>query len=331
MAATTSIEWTDRTWNPVVGCSLVSPGCTNCYAMRMAGRIEAMGTAPHYAGLTKPSKAGPVWTGEVRAAPEHVLLQPLRWRRPSRIFVNSMSDLFHEDLPDAVIDRVFAIMAMTPHHTYQVLTKRPERMRAYVSGFECDGARRLNVAYAAGWIMEDGDGAADSVANSAWPLPNVWLGVSVEDQSRADERIPILLDTPAAVRWISAEPLLGPVDLTWMEPEALRPSYRLPRPKHGLDWVVAGGESGPDARPMHPDWTRSLRDQCAAAGVPFLFKQWGEWWPVRMTVTTGEPVTSDLYDGPIFGNGEVGVRLGKRAAGRLLDGVLHDAYPGPRL
>jgi protein gp37 len=363
MAATTSIEWTDRTWNPVVGCSLVSPGCTNCYAMRMAGRIEAMGTAPHYAGLTQPSKAGPVWTGEVRAAPDHVLLQPLRWRKPARIFVNSMSDLFHEALPDAVIDRVFAVMALAPHHTFQVLTKRPDRMRQYLSNSQATvwitgRAHRLTIDYG----FDRGDAYRAFEEGRPWPLPNVWLGVSVEDQARADERIPILLDTPAAVRWMSAEPLLGPIDLTrlpypnrgrtWMI-DAVRGEMREPgldrTPIGGvvsLDWVVAGGESGPDARPMHPDWVRSLRDQCASAGVPFLFKQWGSWrvtydrdredpdWRRCAEVERETPAGRwlNLDTGHGF-HGDRVVRVtpaSKSAAGRLLDGVIHDAYPERR-
>jgi protein gp37 len=220
----TTIEWTKRpgtrgeTWNPVAGCTILSPGCTHCYAMRMAARIEAInaaaGTATHYAGTTKPSKAGPVWTGKLAVAPDAIFLKPLRWRAPRTVFVNSMSDLFHEDVPDAVIDRAFAVMALTPNHTYQILTKRSARMRAYISGFECDGARRFNVADAAGRMMEDGDNACDEVSNCRWPLPNVWLGVSAERQQEADERVPDLLATPAAIRFVSAEPLLGEIDFS---------------------------------------------------------------------------------------------------------------------
>jgi protein gp37 len=373
MAAKTSIEWTDRTWNPVVGCSLVSSGCTNCYAMRMAGRIEAMGTAPHYAGLTQPSKAGPVWTGAVRAAPEHVLSEPLRWRKPARIFVNSMSDLFHEDLPDWVIDRVFAVMALCPQHTFQVLTKRPERMRDYLSAIEAEfhaSPDDLNERFGDHCVELSGDPCASAWFEDHvnWPLPNVWLGVSIEDQTRADERIPILLDTPAAVRWISAEPLLGPLDLRrWMWPVHPRwpAPYRSPAEAIAagaevtyhrqmlvgawcrfLDWVVAGGESGPDARPMHPDWARSLRDQCAAAGVPFLFKQWGSWrvtydrdredpdWrrcgEVERETPAGRWLNLDRGHG-FHGDRVVRVTpASKSAACRLLDGVIHDAYPERR-
>jgi protein gp37 len=174
MADKTGIQWTEATWNPLAGCSVVSPGCTNCYAMREAGgRLKS---SAKFAGLTEPSKAGPVWTGEVRLW-ERVLDQPVRWTKPRRIFVNSMSDLFHESVPDEWIDRVFAVMALCPQHTFQVLTKRADRMRDYCSS------------------------PYNGVALSfKWPLPNVWLGVSVEDQARADGRIPRLLDTPAAVR-----------------------------------------------------------------------------------------------------------------------------------
>jgi protein gp37 len=351
MAATTTIEWTDRTWNPVVGCSLVSPGCTNCYAMRMAGRIEAMGTAPHYAGLTQPSKAGPVWTGEVRAAPEHVMMQPLRWRKPARIFVNSMSDLFHESVSDALIDKVFAVMALRPQHTFQVLTKRPARMQAYMSAWDERG--RHNAMIYAACMAATGAWDTPALDLRAWPLPNVWLGVSVEDQVRADERIPILFDTPAAVRWISAEPLLGPIDLTrlpypnrgrtWTL-DVLRGEMRMPWrddiPLGGvvsLDWVVAGGESGPNARPMHLDWVRSLRDQCAATGMPFLFKQWGAWVEHEHALDTLGDDDARVGDARVrHFRGQEGltvlanatfIKVGERDAGRLLDGVLHDAYP----
>lgn len=332
MADKSAIEWTDATWNPIVGCSIVSPGCTHCYAMKMAARIEnidaakameryrhiaagfldygteqqradalkALQPTTHYAGTTQASKAGAVWTGKVAPAPDHILTEPLRWKKPRRIFVNSMGDLFHEDVPDEWIDRVFAVMALSPQHTFQVLTKRAKRMRAYLSGFECDGARRLNVADAAGRMMEDGDNAHDEVANANWPLPNVWLGVSAERQQEANERVPDLLMTPAAVRFVSAEPLLGLIDFNaicyrdedaeirvnaltaeaWVDNSDSAAAYSNEADGvTGLDWIIVGGESGPGARPMHPAWARSIRDQCQAAGVPFFFKQWGAWKP----------------------------------------------------
>lgn len=244
----TNIEWTDRTWNPIAGCSIVSPGCTNCYAMRMAARIDRMMPRSHYEGLTKTVNGNPVWTGKVNRAPDHIFKAPLKWRKPTRMFVNSMSDLFHQDVPDDWIDEIFRIMAATPRHTYQILTKRPERMRDY----------------ARGWLS---------------PISNVWMGVSVEDQARADERIPLLLETPAAVRFISAEPLLGHLGLTqWLHDVdcAMVPRDVCtccdPREVR-IDWVIAGGESGPGKRPVNIDWMRDIRDQCKAAGVPLFVKQ----------------------------------------------------------
>ena len=209
MADGSAIEWTDATWNPIVGCSVVSPGCTNCYAMRVAGARTAH--TAKYQGLTKPSKAGPVWTGDVRLW-ERALTEPLRWREPRKVFVNSMGDLFHPAVPAEWIDRVFAVMALAPQHVFQILTKRPENMRAYV----LDALGRVADRVEAARSDRSAVGPLPHLApgDQWWPLPNVWLGTSVEDQPRADERIPILLDTPAAVRWISAEPLIGAVDIT---------------------------------------------------------------------------------------------------------------------
>ena len=270
----TKIEWTDETWNPVVGCSVVSPGCTNCYAMRQGPRLAANPKTPQYQGLTEPSKAGPVWNGKVAFA-EHLLDKPLRWRRPRRVFVNSMGDLFHEAVPDEWIDKVFAVMALSPQHTFQVLTKRAERMRDYVTEVPDreDGIWPAAVEMAG---LERARTMPDQ-----WPLPNVWLGVSAEDQTRADERILVLLGTPAASRFVSYEPALGPVDLERGGFSLLRKvtsstGKRWP----GLDWIIAGGESGPRARPAHPDWFRALRDQCAAAGMPFFMKQMAKKRPI---------------------------------------------------
>jgi protein gp37 len=369
------IEWTDETWNPIVGCSLVSPGCTNCYAMRVAARNAAMNPGlERYQGLTKPSKAGPVWTGKIGIAPDEVLTKPLRWKRRRMIFVNSMSDLFHESVPDEWIDRIFAVMAMAPQHTFQILTKRSRRMREYCSApGVADRVWKLT-----GIVAEHGKLRALALHGAAWggdlpwPLGNVWKGVSVEDQTRADERIPDLLVTPAAVRWISAEPLLGPVDLScvpancpdldgklsadWFNAltgqscgtNAERPEPDWPVDMPRLDWVVAGGESGPGARPMHPAWARSLRDQCAEACVPFFFKQWGEWVDWRQFGATSWRNTTPQrasYNGPCrgtFHGGEqhfsgpfetrhdrahIFARKGKARAGRLLDGVEHNAMP----
>lgn len=322
MSDNTQIEWTDATWNPITGCSVVSAGCKHCYAMKLAGtRLQHH---PSRAGLTQATKAGPVWTGEVRFN-EQWLDQPLRWRRPRRVFVCAHGDLFHEAVPDEWIDRVFAVMALAPQHTFQVLTKRPDRMLAYVAQAEMECRDRVKYAPIAETL--------------AWPLPNVWLGVSVEDQAAADARIPLLLQCHAAVRWISAEPLLGPVDLrtTTFADERARKLYPAILPVPWLDWVVVGGESGEGARPMAPEWARSLRDQCAAAHVPFLFKQWGAWGPLRQPlVATAEPEPLDgagicgdtpmLIDPSDPWHGGL-VLVGKKAAGRKLDGRLHDGYP----
>ncbi|MFT3964092.1 DUF5131 family protein [Propionivibrio sp.] len=286
------IEWTDETWNPVTGCTKISAGCKHCYAEREWPRMTKL----------VPSYAGRAFT-DMRCHPER-LEQPLLWKRPRRIFVNSMSDLFHEDVPVDFIRAVFEVMARCPQHTFQILTKRAERMQ-FLLWSEFD------------WI----------------PLPNVWLGVSVENQEIADARIPLLLETPAAVRWISAEPLLGAIDveryLEFYIGGSLHDAF-------GLDWVVVGGESGPSARPMHPDWVRSLRDQCADSEIPFLFKQWGEfcgdldfrapfhkWEMIDRSGRTLTEAGSTENMGPITHV----ARVGKKAAGRLLDGVLHDGYP----
>ena len=269
----TGIEWTDATWNPLSGCSVVSPGCTNCYAMKLAHRYT--GTAL-YKGLTQSVNGHAVWTGKI-ALNERMLDAPLGWRRPRRIFVNSMSDLFHENVADETIDRIFDVMDRAGRHVFQILTKRADRMEAYM------------------------------MARPGPALPNVWLGVSVEDQARADERIPPLTRTPAAIRFLSCEPLL----------EALEIGPYLAG-HGGPDWVIAGGESGPAARPPHPDWMRGLRAQCRAAGTKFFFKQWGEWGPVE------HAVPGRIYRShPVHGVN----RYGKRAAGRMLDGRTWDELP----
>jgi protein gp37 len=345
----TRIEWTDESWNPIVGCSVVSPGCTNCYAMRQAGRLlDKPGS--HYEGTTQGSKAGPVWTGKVSLAPEHILSAPLRWKKPRRVFVNSMGDLFHEDAPDEWIDKVFAVMALAPQHTFQVLTKRPERMRDWATRDLPHSPLTQSIAElytahpeVAATHPFDKERAIE-VATQGWPLPNVWLGVSCEDQARAEERIPPLLDTPAAVRFVSAEPLLGPVYLSpknrysaGIQPSRYCCDTYDPLRGHGetdtddvgsgvaytfgpkIDWVIVGGESGPGARPMHPDWARSLRDQCASAGVPFFFKQWGGHAPHTAYTSCGTIKPEDRI--------ETMARVGKAKAGRLLDGREHNEMP----
>lgn len=292
MSDKTHIEWTDATWNPVTGCTHVSEGCRNCYAATLAG--TRLKHHPSRAGLTRQNAAGEhKFNGQVRFN-EGWLDQPLRWSKPRMIFVCAHGDLFHENVPDEWIDQVFARMALAPQHIFQVLTKRPDRMRAYLDG-ACG-----RVADAVQHLRSD-DRAVGPMPHIDppgrwWPLPNVWLGVSVEDQAAADIRIPDLLATPAAVYFISAEPLLGPVDLTRVGERADAPAGRLAldalaggfwhRPdgratwtQHvagpRIDWVIAGGESGKGARVWDglADAMRSLRDQCRAAGVAFFAKQ----------------------------------------------------------
>lgn len=290
------IEWTEQTWNPIVGCSLESPGCTNCYAMKLAGRLALMGTAAHYRGTTQKTKAGFVWSGTINVAPDSILLAPMKRRKPTTYFVNSMSDLFHPDVPDDVIDRVFAVMALCPQHTFQVLTKRAARMRAYMSdpklpirlAMQCFDMNRIGQIKFSVMFAALGDRERDEDPEFVpMSLANVWLGVSVEDQTRADERIPDLLATPAAVRFLSCEPLLGPVDLTWIEfPnehgklelwDALSvgddPTDDWNCSTACIDWVIVGGESGPGARPMASEWAQSIVDQCRAASVPVFVTQ----------------------------------------------------------
>lgn len=225
--AESSIEWTDATWNPVAGCTVITPGCTNCYAMRMAARLDAMGM-PKYKGLTRKSGARHVWTGKIRLD-EASLDAPLGWRKPRHIFVNSMSDLFHDSVPATFVSRVWETMRQTPHHTYQILTKRPARMREIAN-----------------------------VLNRK-PLPNVWLGTSVEHADtlwRLDE----LRGVPAAIRFVSFEPLLGPVDDADLS---------------DIHWAIVGGESGPRARPMEAKWVKDIRRLCRKTDTAFFFKQWG--------------------------------------------------------
>ncbi|QUM73315.1 phage Gp37/Gp68 family protein [Sphingopyxis granuli] len=378
MSDGSAIEWTDATVNAINGCSLASPGCTNCYAMRLAG--TRMKNHPSRKGLTVDTKAGPVWNGEVRLV-ESALLQPLCWQRSRIIFWNAHGDTFHDAVPDEWIDLMFAVMAMTPQHKHLVLTKRSARMRAYLSDDNFRGRiSDMVCAWPADRIGTGNEFIADWRLMAHHPLPNVWLGVSVEDQARADERIPDLLATPAAGRFLSCEPLLGPIDLRWIaEPDEEKDGvidallgcnwidgmgwgteFRPVRPGHEdrvmtrrvcsseeeilaarkIDGVIVGGESGPGARPMHPAWTRSLRDQCAAAGVDFHFKQWGNIAPLQ----SARPVEGEgagivaWPDGTIGGgqserNGGPGqqmYRAEKKIAGRLLDGVTHDALPWTR-
>ena len=287
MSSASNIEWTDCTWNPVVGCTPVSPGCLNCYAATMARRLEAMGVK-EYAAREIPATMGTpydahepakmvriaevkggraVFSGEVRCVPER-LGDPLSWRKPRRVFVNSMSDLFHEDVPDGFIDWVWETMYRCPQHTFQILTKRPDRMAAYF-----DGVRKAASRLYGEEMIEA-------------PLPNVWLGTSVEDQKCADERVPWLLKCPAAVRFLSCEPLLGPVNLVGAYRTAIVNNQRggmtytaacKAVAASAIHWVIVGGESGSLAkvRPCDVGWVRSIVRQCRDAGVACFVKQLG--------------------------------------------------------
>jgi protein gp37 len=252
----TAIEWTQETWNPVTGCDRVSSGCDNCYALTLAKRLKAMGN-PRYQNDGRPETSGPGFKVTMH---RDKLDDPLRWRSPKHVFVDSMSDLFHPAVDDEFVFRVFETMEATPQHTYQILTKRPSRMRAFVGCLgDAHGVRYGN-----------------QPPEFPWPIPNVWLGVSVEDQEQADKRIPLLLETDAAVRFLSCEPLLGPIDIEAYLGYHIGASGRYWMGDNGsVGWVIVGGESGPQARPMEPAWVLALRDQCIAAGVPFFFKQHG--------------------------------------------------------
>lgn len=311
MGKKTGIEWTDATWNPVTGCTPISAGCDHCYAKTLAERFQ--GTPGHYYEqgfnvVLRPDK----------------LRAPLAWTKPRMVFVNSMSDLFHEQVDTDYIAQVYAIMALATRHTFQLLTKRPARMRSLLNRNDFR------------------DAVLAAAPGSQWPLPNLWAGVSVEDQDSARRRIHHLFETPAAVRWLSMEPLLGPVVL---EKAACIGSPR----GHGLtatevhaggccaaalkriDWVVVGGESGRGARVMEPDWVRQLRDECTDAEIPFFLKQWGAWAP-NGWLGIGElsnPERQRLVGPPVdeYGHREI-VALGSaKANGATLDGLVWREYP----
>lgn len=318
MGDRSSIEWTDATWNPIRGCTRVSEGCRNCYAERLAARFSRPGDP--FEGLAKwTASREPRWTGKVITV-EHHLKDPIRWKDPRRIFVNSMSDLFHEALPFDDVLAIIDVMRQAPQHIYQILTKRPVRMQEFFT--------------------------------DVWgeiPPANWWLGVSAEDQETAVARIPVLQNTPATVRWVSLEPLLGPIVLGHDEPEVGPVSWLAgiqgcDPPIDGIDWVVVGGESGPGARPMHPAWARSIRDECTQFRTPFFFKQWGEWAPVFNTdAGLHKPMQCFAPDGTELGVGDgrsgmldpkweerggaIMTRQGKHLAGRVLDGREWNEYP----
>ena len=300
----TNIEWADRVWNPIRGCALVSQGCKNCYAMKFAARFSGPGQP--YEGLTESIGGKSRWTGQVKLIPSK-LEDPLRWRKPSRVFVNSMSDLFHTDVPDDFIGQVFSIMAEAQKHTFQVLTKRADRMAQWFGS----------------WAASDASDFAETVG-SPWPLRNVWLGVSCEDQDAVDERVPLLLETPAHVRFVSAEPLIDELDLEmvkcplhvpsddgacWLcgstpgNTDATRSDGYFNCLKEGIGWVIVGCESGKrdQCRPMDEGWVRSLRLQCRRNGVPFFYKQGRD--------EAGRVVSLPMIDGRSWGEypGDKGV------------------------
>lgn len=357
MGSNTKIEWTDASWTPVrarnlktgkVGwhCEHATTGCEFCYAETLNKRV----------GTGLPFKPGHRSDIEI-FLDDTMLLAPLHWKKPRMIFVCSMTDLFADFVPDEWIDKVFAVMALCPQHTFQVLTKRAARMRAYCNGRSIVGAWKS--PHSKFWhAYRDLGGQWEALP--VFPLPNVWLGVSTERQKEADERIPLLLQTPAAVRFISAEPLLGHIALhalnlaTPTPCDALRGVQCVPddsaegfhnEPMNKLDWVIVGGESGSQARPMHPQWARDIRDWCQATGVPFFFKQWGDWKngsdfaSDAMCVTTDGRVIKPTPDAITLADTVAPLmrldptmmrRVGKKAAGRLLDGISHDAMPARR-
>lgn len=366
MGDRTKIEWTDATWNPIVGCSRVSDGCKNCYAIGVVARGEAMGVAQHV-GLTVKTDRGTDWNGSINVA-DHKFEEPLHWGRPRRVFVNSLSDLFHREVDIVTLARVLAVISLAPQHTFQVLTKRPQDMMKVMGNDEIK--YKVHLERVRLWTkypklrppQADVDRVIDSIIDrqrfltlvqpSWWPIPNLHLGVSIES-NRYAWRANYLRATPAAVRFVSAEPLLGPLtdlDLT------------------GIDWVIVGGESGPRARPMNPAWARDLRDRCTLArhdrtddhgefttcsrcgdpdnadGEPcecvptaFLFKQWGDWTPkvdeferqgghVAYVPDDGSPFVLRPGDKPLTPHWPMR-HVGKKSAGRHLDGRTHDDYP----
>lgn len=289
----TKIEWAEETWNPVTGCSPISEGCRNCYAERMSKRLAGRCGYPE----DEPFRV---------TLHSDRLDEPLKWKKPRKVFVCSMGDLFHEDVPHSAIQEVLYRVRMAKWHTFLILTKRPERMRAFFMQY-----------YVQGFI------------------PNLWLGVTAENQARFDERVDILKQIPAAVHFVSIEPMLGPIVMRQKandEREIIQATMMgvlddYSRPvMHGIDWVICGGETGPGARPMHPDWARSLRDQCQAARTPFFFKSWGDWVsPSQMPGETYRRI-EDFGDG--IGITDNPRKVGKKAAGRLLDGQEWNQYPG---
>lgn len=283
MADKSKIEWTHATWNPLTGCTKVSPGCVNCYAEKMAKRLAAMGQVAYQHVIDEHGR----WNNKIHLI-ESALNKPLQWKKPRMIFVNSMSDLFHKDVDVLFIGRVLNVMASAHWHTFQVLTKRPERMAEVVNTY-CD-------------VMRGGK-----------PLPNVWFMTSVENQKVADERILHLLKVNAVVRGLSCEPLLGMVKLS-----------KYLHKNDGVNWVIVGGESGPQARPMHFDWVDSLLTECLKNEVAFFFKQWGEWSPGQGVFSSAP---SSRFEVHLWDKHNISLRVGKKLAGCSLHGREWKSFP----
>lgn len=339
MSDNSKIEWCDASWNFLAGCSKISAACKNCYAIHHAHRLAANPNgklAAKYIGTTR-NDGKLNWTGEVNFD-QNALLKPLTWTRPRRIFVNSMSDLWHESVSLEIIDKALAVMALCPQHIFQILTKRPNRMLDYLIHFPDVVEDRI-------WFEIRRLGKLlgkinDCLWDGKLPLKNVWLGVSIEDQKTADERIPYLLDTPAAIRFLSCEPLLDEIDLMAIQREPYVTRWDVLAGKryanyqtektNKIDWVIAGGESGANARPCHPRLFRLLRDQCRAANVPFFFKQWGSWlhesqttenlWAEKCAGKITEVCEHQSYGGYTY-------NVGKKRAGRTLDGEIYNEFP----
>lgn len=320
-----SIQWTDSTWNPVLGCSPVSEGCRNCYAASMAYRFRETDSVFYHLADRRCGRA--VFNGGIHTN-EAQKLAPLTWRKGRLVFVGSMTDIFHENIPDFIRTDIFAVIAACPQHVFQMLTKRPK--------LAVDYFRRTDMA-SLRTAMRGLDLPGIDRLPSTWPLPNVWMGASMENQPAANERMGDLLRIPAVVRFASVEPMLGPISLRipcapfW---GGKNTRWTLP-----LDWVIAGGESGPGARVSDPRWFRNLRDECAVFRVPFLFKQWGEFYPDDYEPDSDRPLIRAVWSDGVKWHpsprlvdrfrhdATLMVRVGKKRSGRLLDGREHNAFP----
>lgn len=339
---TTPIEWAEETWNPVTGCDKVSAGCKNCYAEKMALRLQGMGQ-PNYSN------------GFEVTIQRHMLKVPFNRKKATRYFVGSMGDVFHKDVPFAFIDKIMAVCALCPQHQMMFLTKRADRMLEYFSS-DRDILKAWQIYMCSMLPLNERD------LLSNWPLPNVWPGVSIENQPTADERIPLLLQIPAAKRFVSYEPALGPVDFTKCEYISSKEMGDLVagvacnvnylKQRNGIDLVIMGGESGPGARPMHPDWPKKVRDDCVVTDVPFFFKQWGAYVPanpfttsrrgkflmsteemkdLRWITKSGKimEITAEFHRDKYEGEYPLTPmkKVGKKAAGDLLDGRQYHEWP----